>query len=62
MENRNKELKLGSMHFNSAGTGNYSMYLRMKLREVFENFGVHFDLHSFLTNIHLAVCHTFLHL
>ena len=45
------------MYFNSPGTGNYSMYLR----EVFDNFGVNFDLHSFLTNIYLAVCDTFLH-
>ena len=28
---------------------------------IFDNFGVNFDLHSFLTNIYLAVCDTFLH-
>ena len=45
------------MYFNFPGTGNYSMYLR----EVFDTFGVNFDLHSFLTNIYLAVWDTLLH-
>ena len=33
----------------------------MYLREVFDTFGVNFDLLSFLTNIYLAVCDTLLH-